>query len=154
MPMAFRTTRELFNQIESFHRQLGDLYARMAAKAGREKVKALLEYMSRHQQRLEKNLTAYEKDAAERVLNTWFEFTPDIAKCECFDGIELREDMSVGDVVRTALWFDDCLVQLFTEMTEISVSEDVKELFANLARMEEQEKREVTRASLEVTEGV
>lgn len=151
--MACRTTREILDQIRKFHHQLGAFYAETAEKAERNRAKALLEYMGRHEERLEARLTEYEEDAAQAILDTWFEFLPDIAKCECFEGVELNPDMSVDDVVGTALRFDDCLIQFFQEMADLSVVEDVKELFASLVRMEEEEEREVTRASVELTEG-
>ena len=152
--MPCRTVRQLLEHISGFHRQLGAFYKDTAAKADQEKAKALLEYMGRHEKHLRECLGAYEKGASETILDTWLQFMPDIAKCECFERMELGEDMSIDNVVRTSLWFDDCLIEFFKEMANLSAPEGVKELFANLAQMQEQEERKVTRASLELVEGV
>lgn len=151
--MTCKTTRQLLDQIRNFHRQLSAYYTDTAADVDREKVAMLLEYMARHEDHLEQCLARYEEGAAKKVLDTWFQFMPEIAKCECFDRIDVNQDMSVADVVRVALWFDDCLIQFFREMADVSVSDDVKEVFRDLASMEEQEKHTATRASLELTQG-
>ena len=152
--MPCTTVRELLEHISGFHRQLGTFYEGTAAKADQVKAKALLEYMGRHEKHLRECLDAYEKDASKRILDTGLQFMPDIAKCECFERMGVDEDMSIRDVVRISLWFDDCLLEFIREMVELSVPEDVKELFASLAKMEEQAEQKVTRSSLEVIEGV
>jgi len=151
--MPCRTTRELLEQIIDFHRQLGAFYEETAAKADREKAKALLEYMGRHEERLKECLGTYEKLAAKAILDTWFQFIPDIGQCECFDRIEVGQDMSIEDAIRISLWFDDCLIQFFRDMAALSPSSDVKELFGSLAGMEEQEKRKAARAAFELARG-
>ena len=119
--MPCRTVRQLLAHISGFHRQLGAFYEETAAKADQERAKALLEYMSRHEEHLKDCLGAYEKDASEAILDTWIQFMPDITKCECFERMEVSEDMSIDDVVRISLWFDDCLIQFFREMADLSV---------------------------------
>ena len=87
--MACRTTRQLLDHIKSFHRQLADFYKQSAKQADQAKAKALLKYMGRNEEHLEDCLAAYEEGAAQAVLDTWFEFMPEIAKCECFERIEV-----------------------------------------------------------------
>lgn len=151
--MAFRTTRELLNEIRDFHRKLGHFYREAATKVEREKVKALLEYMGRHEENLNRYLESYEKDAAKRVLDTWFQFTPEIVKRGCFDEVAIDPDMSVDDVIRNSLWLDECLTKFFKQVADLSVSSDVKDLFSNLAAMEETEERHAARAAVEALEG-
>lgn len=151
--MAFRTTRELLHEIRDFHGKLSRFYEEAATKAERERVKALLEYMGRHEDNLTRCLDAYEKDAAKRVLDTWFEFTPEIVKRGCFDEVAIDPDMSVDDVIRNSLWFDECLTKFFEQISELSVSSDVKELFSNLAELEQSEERHAARAAVEALEG-
>jgi len=152
--MPCRTARQLLTLVRDFHRQLGDFYAEMSVKAEREKVKALLEYMRRHEEHLEAHLGKYNKPGAGRLLDAWFARMPEIAKCECFEGPKLTRDMSVEDVVRTALWFDDCLIEFIREMAELAPTDYLRDVFSSLASMEEQEERKVTRAALELTQGM
>lgn len=156
--MSCRTTRELIEQLQDFHKHLAAFYSRSAKQAKRERVKMLLDYMSHHEDDIAKCLADFEEDAAQKVLDTWFEFLPDIAKCECFESecwqSKFPSDISVDDVVRTALWFDDCLIKFFKQMADLSVSRDVKALFDDLTQMEDQEKRKAMRIALEVSQGV
>ena len=116
-------------------------------------MKALLEYMRWREESLQELLEAYDKAEAGH-LDTWFARMPEIARCEGFEGPELSRDMSVEDVVRKALWFDDCLIEFVREMAEIAPSDELKDVFSSLATLEEQEKRKVSRASVELTRGM
>ena len=66
--MGCRSTRELLDLVRDFHKQLSELYARMAEVATKEKVKMLLNYMSRHETQLEQCLARYEEHAAKSLL--------------------------------------------------------------------------------------
>ncbi len=152
--MPCRTTRQLLTILEDFHRQLADFYAQMETKADREKVKTLLEYMRRREEALQKNLERYGKAETGLLLDTWFARMPEISRCECFEGPQLSRDMSIEDVVRTAIWFDDCLIEFIREMTELAPSGNLKKVFSSLANMEEQEERKFERAAFEITQGL
>ena len=145
-----KTTRDLLDQVRDFHKQLSDFYAQKADIANDERVTMLLDYMSRHEMNLEKCLAEYEVDAPGRVLDTWFRFTPDIAECKCFDRIELTPDMTIDDIIETAMWFDDCLIEVYKTMAERSVSQNVRELFDNLVQLEQNEKRSALRSTQEI----
>lgn len=151
--MAIETTRGVLDQVRDFHRRLGKFYAEMANSAGKEKVKALLAYMSRHEENIERIIAKYEEDAAKDILDHWFEFTPDIAKCACFNGIDLTPEMSVDDVIQKALWYDSCLVEFYGGMAALSVTTNLQDLFQSLAEMEEHKKRKAMRAALELDQG-
>ena len=152
--MASQTVRQLLERIQDFHRQLGAFYEATAEQAARAKAKALLEYMGQHERALQACLADYERDASAKILDTWIQFLPDLEQCQDFDEVEISKDLSVEDVVRMSLRFDDCLIRFYREMAEIAVSQDVKEAFESLARLEEQEERNLTRATLEVVQGM
>ncbi len=152
--MSCRTARQLLTLLKDFHHQLGDFYADMETKADRERVKALLGYMRRREESLQQNLERYDKAEAGLLLDTWFARMPEIARCECFEGPQLSQDMSIEDVVSTAMWFDDCLIEFVREMAELAPSDNLKEVFSSLANMEEQEERKVSRAAFEITHGM
>ncbi len=149
--MASRTTRELLHEIKDFHGLLAKFYTASVSKVDRDRVKPLLEYMGRHERRLEDCLAKYEETAAKRVLDTWFAFPPDIVECALFDGVSVTQDTSVDDIIQMTLELDDCLVRFFKRIAELAVSDDVRELSTNLATMEEQEEGRVARVALELT---
>lgn len=148
--MAYQRTRDLLDQVRDFHRQLSRCYAERADIAKDERATMLLEYMSRHELHLEKCLAAYEARAADRILDTWFKFTPDVAKCKCFECVDLTPDMTINDIIQTAMWFDNCLIEFYNGMAERSVSQDVRELFNNLAQQEQEEEHSAVRNALEI----
>ena len=51
--MAFETTKDVLDHARDFHRQLSDHYAQLRDKAERERVKMLLDYLSRHEKHLD-----------------------------------------------------------------------------------------------------
>ena len=141
-------TRDILQRAREFHAQLSDFYAQMGRTVGREKIRMLLTYMSRHESNLAECLGQYEKDAARRVLDTWFRYSPDQPLCKCFEGVQISPDASVEDVVRMALQFDACLLDNYREMAERAVSVEVRELFQSLLKMEEKEGSALARNAL------
>jgi rubrerythrin len=152
--MPCRTARELLELVRDFHHRLGQSYAELATRAERTKVKALLDYMKRHEEGLEAQLERYGEESAGALLDTWFARVPEIAECACFEGPELTRDMAIEDVVRTAFCFDDCLIEFVREMSELAPNEELRGLFSSLAELEQHEQRKVARAALEVTQGM
>jgi triphosphoribosyl-dephospho-CoA synthetase len=146
----FKTARELLDRVKEFHRDLSSYYANVSEIAHKERVKTLLRYMSRHETSLVQCLDRYEKEAAKKVMDTWFQFPPALDKRKCFEGVrKLESDMSLEDVVETALWFDNCLVEFYQQLADTSVSEDVTELFQNLLERVKEEKHEAARTLTE-----
>ncbi len=148
--MRFKTTRDVLDRVVTFHQQLRDLYLRHANIADKERVKLLLDYMARHEEHLQKSLSQYEDNASERILDTWFKHIPSSAILKDCNDVRLAPDMSVEEIVKTALKFDDCLVDFYTVMAEKCVSEEVKSIFSNLLKMENQEKMKLVRIAQEV----
>jgi hypothetical protein len=104
--------------------------------------------MAAHERRLEASLAAYEQEAATEILETWFEFTPDLSRCERLESVSLGPDMSVEDVTQAVLRFDTCLGEYYKQLAELSPLPAIGELFENLMSLEESEGREVARAAL------
>lgn len=145
--MAFETTKDVLEHAREFHGQLSDYYAQLSEKAERERVKMLLDYLSRHEKHLEKSLEAFEQDVSEGILKTWFQFPPPkatLATCQALV-LEKERDISIDGVIDLALQMDECLVQLYQEMIKSSESEQVREVFKNLLAMEKHEEVELVR---------
>jgi hypothetical protein len=106
--------------------------------------------MSRHKKHLKDSLGDYEETASPKVLETWFQFMSDRAAEPSVRELALKSYMSVDEVIQLGLEFDDCLVELYRDMTDKAESQDVKEAFTNLLRMEEQGKRNFVRQAVRV----
>jgi hypothetical protein len=141
--------RDLLDQVKDFHHHLVSFYADLGAIAKKERVKLLLELMAQHERQLEESLAAYERHAATRILDSWFEFTPDLARCQSLESVSLQPDMSVDEAVETALLFDKCLTEYYRQLAEIAPVPEVRELFESLVESEESESRAIARAAFE-----
>ncbi len=146
--MAFERVRDILNHAKDFHRRLGEFYAQCGAGADREKVRILLNYMSRHEANLAECLAMYEREAAARILDTWFKYPPEMPTCRCFECIRLEPDMGVDEIVEAALKVDACLLDLYRRTAEQSVSREVRDLFNELVEREKKEETECLRNAL------
>jgi rubrerythrin len=149
---AFERTRDVLEHARVFHKQLSELYHQLEGKAERERVRMLLDYLSRHEKHLDESLASYEEEASRMVLDTWFQYTPEADTSQLLAQIKLQPGMSVSDVVRVALRLDDYLVDLYRSMAEHSDIPEVREVFTNLLDMERQEKHQAARNALRLDE--
>ena len=150
--MAYKTTKDILDQARAFHEQLSAYYRKLSVKAQRQRVRMLLDYMSRHEKHLEECLLEFEQDASRKILETWFKYTPQMDIPSCFEDIELSRDMCIDDVIKLALRLDDCLVELYKGMVKEAESRDVKKVFTNLLEMEKHEKMNLVRDAIELKE--
>ena len=150
--MAYKTTKDILELARAFHEQVSAYYRKLGDKSKRQRVKMLLDYMSRHEKHLEQCLTEYEQDASRKILETWFKYTPQFDIPSCFEDIELNPDMCIDDVIELALRLDDCLVELYKGMAEKAEYSDVKKVFTNLLEMEKHEKMNLVRDAIELKE--
>ena len=149
---SFERTQDVLDHARAFHKELQRLYQQLSTETEKERVKMLLEYLSRHEEHLEQSLSAYEAGASKRVLDTWFKYVPQEDKLQKFRDVKLEPEMSVDDVIEVALQMDNCLVDFYKDMAEVAVSQEVKEVFTNLLEMEEQEKHKLVRNALQLKE--
>jgi rubrerythrin len=149
--MSFETTKDVLEHAREFHRDVSEFYGRLTKQPQKERVKILLEYMSRHEKHLEESLAQYEEGVSEKILNTWFQYPPpketlDLCKKMTIEG---NENLTVEQVIKMALELDECLVNLYKAMIESAETEEVKEVFENLLAMEKQEEMDMVRDTLQ-----
>ena len=147
--MASETVKDIITRIRGMHNQLGWFYQAMEETAAKERVKLLLQYISRHELNLEKALSQYQQQAKKAVLNTWYKATPGDTLGQDLDLLKITVDMSAGEVIRIALDVDQKLVAQFRQMAENSGSEEVRELFQKLIAIEEREEHQLVRDAIE-----
>lgn len=144
------TVRDIINRIRGLHSQLSWFYQTMGDAAEKDRVRLLLQYISRHERNLESALAKYQESASRAVLNTWFKNTPDNPLQTCLGNIAITADMSTDEVIRVVLSLDRCLVDTFRRIAESAVAEEVKALFQDLVGMEEREEHKLMRDALEL----
>ena len=148
--MAYKEVRDIINQARLFHSHVSKLYCDLEFEPEKVRVKMLLEFMCRHERHLEKCLEKYEDDVSKSILETWIQYVPYNASSKCIDDVQIKPDMSVGNIITLALQLDDCLLNLYKDIKENTISDAVREFFTNLLEMEKQEEIELIRNALEL----
>ncbi len=146
--MATESVKDVLDHARMFHKIIGDYYIRLRSITDKERIKMLLDYLSRHEQYLEKSLVKYEEGAPEKVLKTWLQFTPCQEMLKHLEDIVAEPLKSTDEVIDVAMKLDDCLIELYEDMAMRAESEDLRAVFNNLVEMEKQEKLNVTRTAL------
>ncbi|MHC4635873.1 MAG: ferritin family protein [Planctomycetota bacterium] len=135
--MAIVTISQVLGCAEDFERMLAEFYAKVAQQSTREGVRLLADYMSRHRQRTHEALSKMSAKDMSRICKTPLRYEPHAADCRCFEGVELSPDAPASEVLDTAVKFDECLVRLYRQVVRQPIDQEVKELFENLIRWEQ-----------------
>ena len=148
--MPFHQTKDVLNQARKFHQRLGEFYEGLLDSASKERTRALLGYMSRHEQYLDECLATFQKDVSKNVLDSYYQYGSDATHPKQITGFKIKPDMDIDDVVTAAMHFDACLIKFYSEMVNRAPSSKVREVFENLLVMEEHEQLELSKSMLEV----
>ena len=146
--MAFDQTKDVLEHAREFHQKLSVFYENLKRSAGKERTRALLDYMSRHEKYIDDCLAQYEEQVSDNVLDTYFKYGSESTKMTAISDFEIKPDMDVDDVVEAAMHFDACLISFYREMAQRSLSEKVREVFENLLVMEQHEQVELSKMTL------
>jgi hypothetical protein len=141
---TFKTTRDITEWLRKMHRHLSQFYDQRRKVADKERVRLLLDYLSRHEQTLEKALADVQSESGEVVLGTYFQYVPDELDDLTVDHGQLQNpDMTVDDVLRIVIRKDEALTRLYGRLAQSAPAASVKNMFVRL-----QEKLERDRASM------
>lgn len=144
--MRFKTVHEILDWTAAFHEQVADLYKAKARGHEQERVGLLLNYLADHEAALRDAIRNYEVDAADRLLETWFDKAPDITLPATPDKLgHLITSSETADIVKLAVVYHDQLIELYTTLREQAEVESIRELFDSLASMEKNEKMRMIR---------
>ena len=146
--MGFDQTKDVLGHAREFHQKLSVFYEDLKESAGKERTRALLDYMSRHEQYLVDCLAQYEEQVSDNVLDSYFKYGSESAKLTDIADFEIKPEMEFEDVLAAAMHFDACLVDFYREMAQRSLSGKVREVFENLLVMEQHEQIELSKQAL------
>jgi len=148
--MPFNQTKDVLNHARKFHQKLSEFYEGLKDSASKERTKALLGYMSRHEQYLDECLATFQKEVSKNVLDSFYQYGSDATKLSEITEFQIKDDMDVDDVIAAAMHFDACLIKFYREMVIRAPTSAVKEVFENLLVMEEHEQLELSKTMLEL----
>jgi len=134
----FKKVSEIIELIEDYHEGLSDYFLSLKSETGDERVKMLLEFLSKSEGFLAEYLEKYRKSSPNRIMNVWVKYVPWLPTdiyCECRKNVNLRPPLNIHDVLNGAIHFDDCLISFYTTLVQEIQNEKVAEIFSNLLRV-------------------
>jgi len=150
--IRYSQVKNMLEQVRDFHGQLVQYYDRLSKEAEQQRVKMLLDHMSKHEKDLQEGLRAYEETATQNVMDTYIdcEYCNEIlATCR---QTPIAPETSIQGVVRVAMDVDNCLLRFFRAVAEQAETERVRDVFRNLAEMEESELRKLATNALQAVD--
>ena len=148
--MPFDQTKDVLKQARKFHHKLSEFYEDLKDSTEKERTRALLDYLSRHEKYLEDCLEEFQQDVSRNVLDSYFQYGSDASNLSGISEFVIKDEMSVEDVVAAAMYFDACLIKFYREIAQKARSDKVREVFENLLVMEEHEQIELSKTALEL----
>lgn len=148
--MPFNQTKDVLEQARKFHHKLSEFYEYLKDSAEKERTRALLDYLSRHEQYLEDCLKEFMKEVSRNVADSYLQYGPDASTLKQISSFEIKSSMEVEDVVAAAMHFDACLIKFYREMADKTRNGKVREVFENLLVMEEHEQIELSKTTIEL----
>ncbi len=145
--MASETVKDIIMRVRGLHNQLSCFYEAIGDSASKQRVKLLLQYVSRHERNLETALRQYQEQADRSVLNTWYKASPGNEIAKEISDLKITPEMTTEEVISLVLAADRKLVNQFRQLSENAASEDVRELFQKLIAIEEREEHQLVRDS-------
>lgn len=144
--MRFCQVKEILEWVQAFHIQVLDEYGRIKAESTDKRVHLLLDYLLDHERVLTESIAEYGGTLADELLNTWSQECPPME----LPGSKAALDASlagkeVADIVSQAIKYHDVLIDAYRGLHTAADSESVRELFAALADLENNEKLRMVR---------
>lgn len=128
----YKEKSKIIEQIQSYHNQVARLYHEIYEKVENDEIKSLIFDLYIHERDSEQYLKRHKKIA--EAMNCWLDFPCDKLSnqiTECFrNNINPGSDMTVGDLIKIELYFDECLIKLYNILaSENDLSETVVNIF-------------------------
>ena len=149
--MPYNQTKDVLDQARKFHRRLSEFYKGLKESVPVERTRALLDYMSRHENYLDECLKTFKEQVSDNVLDTYMQYGSNASAQDQIDSFEIKPEMTVDDVFAAAMHFDACLIKFYGEMASKTTRPKVREVFENLLVMEQHEQIELSKQTLELS---
>lgn len=146
--MSFDQTKDVLEHAREFHQKLGVFYEELKHSTSKERTRALLDYMSRHERYLADSLAQYEEQVSANVLDAYFQYSGENSDIPVIAKFKINPDMGLEDVIAAAMHFDAHLITFYRTMARRALSETVREVFENLLVMEQHEQIELSKQTI------
>lgn len=137
----FEQVKDVLDYGIELHAHLRTLYDKIGEQAEQARVKMLLEYLSRHERSRAEAMRRFEEAPKNRVLDVWLQYAPSSEIEQMLAQCVIKPDMSVRDIVKIAMTFDNALIAIYKEAAREAEDTTAKAVFQNLVEMEEKERQ-------------
>ncbi|HBA35547.1 MAG TPA: hypothetical protein DCZ12_15590 [Gammaproteobacteria bacterium] len=150
--VRFQQVKDVIHYTSQLHEKLAAYYQCLSDQSDQQRMKMLLNYLSRHEKHLSDVFERYSSDVETSVRETWLQFVPSEKLVEALECGPIDTDMSVDDVIEQVIAYDDALIDLYNEVINETSAPDVKEVFQNVLAMESHIMRQTVRNALMMNE--
>lgn len=137
MHTCCKPVKDFLDYSRELHREIQACYDTLNAHAEQPRIKMLLDYLSRHERNMEENLHRFEDSTRKEILNMWLEHVPRLNIQEIIGQCQIREGMSLEEIVEAALALDAAMLGLYRDVAGHAKDARVKAVFENIVHMEE-----------------
>lgn len=135
--MAAQQVYQILNAIRGVHRQLAERFRELDEAATDQRIQFLLEDMERRERKFDDCVGEYASEEDPAVLESWLQFVPDETTHIDHISERLAEPQTLGALVEETLRLNSSLSDAYLILAEEAPTEQLKDLFMDLARMEE-----------------
>jgi len=131
------TVGNILEHVENFENSLTEFFEHLHVNTYDERVKLLTGYIACHRHRTLAALDKIPHEQIEHVKKQLLPYQPDIPGAHCFKKIKLSPDSTPLTILEAAIEFDECLAQMYRQISRQPVAREIKDFFENLAKYEE-----------------
>lgn len=142
---SYKQVSDIFDYIRLTHKQMSDFYNRLHTKEESERMKILLNYLTKYEKHREETLAQYENETVRKIMNTWYKYIPDDTTAKCLESFEIKPGMTVDDVIDMYLKLNNCLIELYDNIVKETESKQVEEMFTSLIKKLEKDEKNLVR---------
>lgn len=150
--MRFQTVADVLDVVKSFHKALAAQFSELEQLTTSERARLMLDYLNRHEQHLSEATGQYDKDAGSGLLNTWLQFAPESHPDDLVAKVRAVDLNDVDSIVAVALAVDDYLIQLYRDLLSDADTDELKEVFESLIRLEDNERHTLARGAFRLSD--
>ncbi|RLA45727.1 MAG: hypothetical protein DRR06_06665 [Gammaproteobacteria bacterium] len=150
--MRFKTVADVLDVVKEFHASLARQFGELEQITTSERAQLMLDYLNRHEQNLARATDQFLNDADPGLLRTWLQYVPEFHPEGMLEKVRNVDLNDVNSIVAVALKVDDYLISLYGEIVDHTDTEEVKEVFKSLIKLEDNERHTVARSAFRLND--
>ena len=150
--MRFQTVADVLEVVKELHAALARQLLELEQLTTSERAQLMLDYLKRHEQSLARSTEQFMNDADPGLLKTWLQYAPKVQSEALLEQVRSVDLNDVDSIVAVALAVDDYLVELYSEVVDHADTEEIKEVFTSLMKVEDNERHNVARSAFRLSD--